>query len=49
MVKLFESLGFKIIYLDLLKDEVWYFKIEKQNIDFLFLSSYVMDTLKKLI
>ena len=46
--KLFESLGFKIIYLDLLKDgSVDTSKIEKENIDFLFLSSYVMDTFVK--
>jgi len=46
--KLFESLGFKITYLDLLKDgSIDISKIEKENIDFLFLSSYVMDTFVK--
>lgn len=46
--KLFESLGFKITYLDLLKDgSIDISKIEKENIDFLFLSSYIMDTFVK--
>lgn len=45
---LFESLGFEIVYLDLLKDgNVNISKLESQNIDFLFLSSYVMDTFVK--
>jgi hypothetical protein len=45
---LFESLGFEIVYLDLLKDgNVNISKLENQNIDFLFLSSYVMDTFVK--
>ena len=45
---LFESLGFEIVYLDLLKDgNVNISKLENQNIDFLFLSSYVMDTFIK--
>ena len=42
---LFESLGFEVIYLELLKDgNVDLTKLENQNIDFLFLSSYVIDT-----
>ena len=46
--KIFESLGFEIIYLELLKDgNVDLKKLENQNIDFLFLSSYVMDTFVK--
>ena len=45
---LFESLGFEIIYLELLKDgNIDLKKLENQNIDFLFLSSYVMDTFVK--
>lgn len=43
--KLFESLGFEVIWLELLKDgNINLKKLENQNIDFLFLSSYVMDT-----
>lgn len=43
--KLYESLGFEIIWLSLNKDgKVNLKKIENENIDFLFLSSYVMDT-----
>ncbi|MGE4382482.1 MAG: cysteine desulfurase [Arcobacter sp.] len=43
--KLYESLGFEIIWIDLNKDgKVNLKKIENENIDFLFLSSYVMDT-----
>ena len=45
---LFESLGFEIVYLDLLKDgNVNISKLENQNIDFLFLSSYTVDTFYK--
>jgi len=45
---LFERLGFEIIYLELLKDgNVDLKKLQNQNIDFLFLSSYVMDTFVK--
>jgi len=42
---LYESLGFEIIWLDLKKDgKVNLSKIKDKEIDFLFLSSYVMDT-----
>lgn len=43
--KLYESLGFEIIWIGLNKDgKVNLKKIENENVDFLFLSSYVMDT-----
>ncbi len=46
--KTFESLGFELIWLELLKNgKVDTQKIESENIDFLFLSSYVMDTFVK--
>lgn len=46
--KLYESLGFKITWLSLNKDgKVNLEKLEDENIDFLFLSSYVMDTFVK--
>lgn len=46
--KIFESLDFEIIYLELLKDgNVDLKKLQNHNIDFLFLSSYVMDTFVK--
>ena len=46
--KLYESLGFKIIWLNLNKDgKVNTDKLKDENIDFLFLSSYVMDTFVK--
>ena len=46
--KLCESLGFHITWINLNKDgKVNLFELEKQNIDFLFLSSYVMDTFVK--
>ena len=46
--KLYESLGFKIIWLNLNKDgKVNIEKLKDENIDFLFLSSYVMDTFVK--
>ena len=46
--QLYESLGFEIIWIDLNKDgKVNLKKIENENIDFLFLSSYVMDTFVK--
>jgi hypothetical protein len=46
--KLFESLGFELIYLEILKDgNIDLKNLENQNIDFLFLSSYVMDTFVK--
>jgi hypothetical protein len=46
--KLYESLGFKIIWLNLNKDgKVNIDKLKDENIDFLFLSSYVMDTFVK--
>jgi hypothetical protein len=46
--KLYESLGFHIIWINLNKDgKVNLFELENQNIDFLFLSSYVMDTFVK--
>ena len=42
---LFEELGFEIIWIDLLKDgNVNIKKLEDLNIDFIFISSYVMDT-----
>ena len=42
---LFEELGFEVIWLDLLKDgNVNIKKLENLNIDFIFISSYVMDT-----
>ena len=42
---LFEELGFEIIWIDLLKDgNVNIKKLEASNIDFIFISSYVMDT-----
>lgn len=41
-------MGFEVIYLELLKDgNVDLEKLQNQNIDFLFLSSYVMDTFVK--
>lgn len=43
--KLYESLGFEIVWISLNKDgKVNLSELENQNIDFLFLSSYVMDT-----
>ena len=46
--KIYESLGFDIVWLELNKDgKVNLKKIENQNISFLFLSSYVMDTFVK--
>lgn len=43
--KLYESLGFEIIWIGLNKDgKVNLSELQNQNIDFLFLSSYVMDT-----
>ena len=46
--KIFESLGFEIIYLELLKDgNMDLKKLQNQNIDFVFLSSYIMDTFVK--
>jgi hypothetical protein len=46
--KLYESLGFHITWINLNKDgKVNLFELENQNIDFLFLSSYVMDTFVK--
>lgn len=43
--KLYENLGFEILWISLNKDgKVNLKKIENENIDFLFLSSYVMDT-----
>ncbi|MDD3009176.1 MAG: cysteine desulfurase [Arcobacter sp.] len=43
--KLYESLGFEIIWIGLNKDgKVNLYELEGKNIDFLFLSSYVMDT-----
>ncbi|QKF81811.1 cysteine desulfurase [Halarcobacter ebronensis] len=46
--KLYESLGFEVLWLDLKKDgKVNLSTLEKNNIDFLFLSSYVMDTFVK--
>lgn len=46
--KLYESLGFDIVWLGLNKDgKVNLYQLENQNIDFLFLSSYVMDTFVK--
>ncbi len=43
--KLYESLGFQILWISLNKDgKINLSEIENQNIDFLFLSSYVMDT-----
>ena len=46
--KLYESLGFQITWINLNKDgKVNLKKIENKNIDFLFLSSYVMDTFVK--
>lgn len=46
--KLYESLGFQITWINLDKDgKVNLKKIENENIDFLFLSSYVMDTFVK--
>ena len=46
--KLYESLGFKIIWLNLNKDgKVNLDKLKDENVDFLFLSSYVMDTFVK--
>ena len=46
--QLYESLGFEIIWIKLNEDgKVNLKKIENENIDFLFLSSYVMDTFVK--
>ncbi len=46
--QLYESLGFKVTWINLNKDgKVNLKKIENENIDFLFLSSYVMDTFVK--
>ena len=46
--KLYESLGFQITWISLNKDgKVNLSEIKNQNIDFLFLSSYVMDTFVK--
>ena len=46
--QLYESLGFEIIWINLNKDgKVNLKKIKNENIDFLFLSSYVMDTFVK--
>lgn len=43
--KLYESFGFEIIWIDLNKDgKINLSQLENKNIDFLFLSSYVMDT-----
>ncbi|MCG3681976.1 cysteine desulfurase [Aliarcobacter butzleri] len=43
--KLYESLGFELTWIDLNKDgSVNYQELKDKNIDFLFLSSYVMDT-----
>lgn len=46
--KLYQSLGFEIIWVDLKKDgNINLESLENKNIDFLFLSSYVMDTFVK--
>lgn len=46
--KIYESLGFDIVWLGLNKDgKVNIEKLKDENIDFLFLSSYVMDTFVK--
>lgn len=43
--KLYESLGFELTWIDLNKDgSVNYQELKDKNVDFLFLSSYVMDT-----
>ncbi len=45
---LFEELGFEIIWIDLLKDgNVNIEKLKEINIDYIFISSYVMDTFVK--
>ena len=45
---LYETLGFEIIWINLNKDgKVNLYELENKNIDFLFLSSYVMDTFIK--
>lgn len=46
--KFYESLGFQITWISLNKDgKVNLYELENKNIDFLFLSSYVMDTFVK--
>lgn len=46
--QLYESLGFKVTWINLNKNgKVNLIELENQNIDFLFLSSYVMDTFVK--
>ncbi|MDD2894610.1 MAG: cysteine desulfurase [Aliarcobacter sp.] len=46
--KFYESLGFEITWISLNKDgKVNLYELENKNIDFLFLSSYVMDTFVK--